>query len=98
MKKQKRHYPSDFKQQAIELLKTSGKSAAEIERELGITPGLLSRWKRKQDRHGIDAFPGPGHQIPTEVRVRQLEQELAIVQQERDILKKVVAIFSQPSK
>lgn len=43
MKKQKREYPESFKEQAVSLLRSRGRSAADIERELGITPGLLSR-------------------------------------------------------
>ena len=47
MKKSKRTYPAEFKLEAIQLWQNSDKSAAEIELELGITPGLLFRWKRK---------------------------------------------------
>lgn len=39
--RQYRKYAEDFKLEALELLKRGGKSAGEIERELGITPGLL---------------------------------------------------------
>jgi len=46
----------------------------------------------------IDAFPGTGHQKPLEEENRQLRRELDIVREERDILKKVVAIFSTGPK
>lgn len=46
MKKQKQEYLEVFKEQAVSLLRSCGRRAAEIERELGITPGLLSRWNR----------------------------------------------------
>jgi len=36
-----RKYTEEFKLAALELLKSSGKSAGQIERDLGITPGLL---------------------------------------------------------
>ena len=38
MNKQKREYPDAFKEQAISLLRSSGRSASDVERELGITP------------------------------------------------------------
>ncbi|MCB9423109.1 MAG: transposase [Ardenticatenaceae bacterium] len=41
--KQKREYPDEFKERAINLLRTTDRSASDIERELGITQGLLSR-------------------------------------------------------
>lgn len=36
-----RKYTEDFELEARELLKSSGKSAGQIERDRGITPGLL---------------------------------------------------------
>jgi len=98
MKKDKRVYTQEFKQEAIRLLETSGKSAAQVERELGITPGLLSRWKRRQEVDGEQAFPGHGRLTPEQERFRQLERENEVLRQERDILKKAVAIFAQPSR
>lgn len=97
MTKVRRQYSREFKQEAVQLLKTSGKSASELERELGIGKGNLWRWKREFAADGEDAFPGQGRLTPDEERLRQLERENEILRQERDILKKAIAIFSQPS-
>jgi transposase len=97
MTKVRRQYSREFKQEAVQLLKTSGKSASELERELGIGKGNLWRWKREFAADGEDAFPGQGRLTPDEERLRQLERENEILRQERDILKKALAIFSQPS-
>ena len=94
----KKTYSSEFKLEALRLLETTGKSAASLERELGIGQGGLSRWKRAQDREGEQAFPGHGHCTSEQERLRQLERENEILRQERDILKKAVAIFSHPSR
>ncbi len=40
------------------------------------------------------AFPGRGQLPPEQEKIRQLEQKLVIAEQERDILKKAVAITS----
>ena len=98
MTKARRQYSREFKQEAVQLLETSGKSASELERELGIGKGNLWRWKRKFAANGEDAFPGHGRLTPEQERLRQLERENEILRQERDILKKAVAIFSHPSK
>jgi transposase len=45
MKKTRRTYTPEFKREALGLLETSDKSAAQIERDLGISAGCLSRWK-----------------------------------------------------
>jgi len=97
MSKARKQYSREFKQEAVELLKTSGKSASELERELGIGKGNLWRWKRKLAADGEDAFPGHGRLLPEQERMRQLERENEILHQERDILKKAVAIFSRPN-
>jgi transposase len=98
MKKTRRNYTREFKREAVRLLETSGKSAAQIERDLGIGAGCLWRWKQEFSASGEQAFPGQGRLTPEQGRIRQLERENEILRQERDILKKAVAIFSQPSR
>ena len=98
MKKSRRTYTREFKLEALRLLETSDKSAAQIERDLGISAGCLYRWKRELAADGKDAFPGQGRLTPDQERVRQLERENELLRQERDILKKAVVIFSHPSQ
>jgi transposase len=94
----RRQYTREFRLEAVRLLETSGKRVSQLERELGIGRGNLSRWKKQLAAHGEDAFPGHGRLTPEGERLRQLERENEILRQERDILKKAVAIFSRPSK
>ena len=94
----RRTYSREFKMRAVQLYETSGKSAAEIERELGIGDGCLLQWRKKLAAEGKSAFPGHGRLSPEQEEILQLKRELEIVRQERDILKKAVAIFSRPSK
>ena len=96
MNKNRRQYTREFKLEALRLHETSGKSAAQIERDLGIGSGNLYRWKRKLSKDGQDAFPGHGRLAPEQERIQQLERENEILRQQRDILKKAVAIFSHP--
>jgi transposase len=98
MKKTRRTYSSEFKLEAVRLAETSDKSLSQIERDLGIPNGNLWRWKRKFAADGEDAFPGHGRQTPEQERIRRLEREIQILRQERDILKKAVAIFSHPNR
>ncbi len=42
-----RAYAKEFKLEALELLKRGDKSAGALERELGITPGLLLKWRQR---------------------------------------------------
>jgi len=78
MTPKKRTYPAEFKQEAVRLWETTGKSDMAIERELGITHGLLNKWKRKLKDEGAAAFSGRGHLTPELEKIRQLERKLAI--------------------
>ena len=90
----RRTYNRTFKLQALELAKSGQKSISQIERDLGITPGLLHKWKARMKADGPQAFPGKGHLKEDEELIRQLKRENEVLRQERDILKKAVAIFS----
>ena len=62
---------------------------------------MLVRWRMEQSSYGIRAFPGQGklmHGTDQEEEIRRLKKELAIAQEERDILKKATAIFSRTPK
>jgi transposase len=94
----KKVYTREFKLETLRLLKSSGKTKADLERELGLYQGQLSLWEKAFNKEGgkvEQAFPGTGHQSDAEAEVSRLRRELEIVRQERDILKKAIAIFSK---
>ncbi len=95
MQKVQKTYTAEFKREAVRLVQTSGKSIAQVARELGISDTSIHQWRKELAEHGSQAFPGSGHQTAQEEEVRQLKRELEIVKQERDILKKAVGIFSR---
>lgn len=91
----RRTYSKEFKAEALTLLRTSGKTMHAVEQELGLSHGLLKQWKRRADQDGEQAFPGHGKLKADDAELRQLRRENDILRQERDILKKAMAIFSQ---
>jgi transposase len=98
MTKKQQKYSKEFKLETIELARTSGKTDSQVERELGLSRGCLYNWRKEVERDGVQAFPGKGRLKADAEYVRGLERELAIVQQERDILKKVLAIFTRSQR
>jgi len=80
------------------LLRTSGKSKSQLERDLGLYPGQLKAWQRAMAHEGEQAFPGTGHQTGSDEELRRLRRENEILRQERDILKKALAIFTPSPK
>lgn len=93
-----RKYSKEFKVEALELLKRGDKSAGQLERELGITPGLLVKWRARYQIVATEGQPaqiGPSDMEAAKAEIRRLQRELANVEEEREILKKVVNIFSR---
>jgi len=91
-------YDKEFKLEAIRLASEPGNTQTGIERDLGISQGIISRWKRQLLEDGKDAFPGKGHLKPGDEEMRRILRENERLRRERDILKKAVAIFSEDPK
>jgi len=91
-------YSKEFKEEAVRLAQTSGKSIAQIARELGISDSAIHGWRRELAEHSQEAFPGKGHQTALEEENRRLKRENEILRQEREILKKAMSIFSRESR
>jgi transposase len=89
-------YNKTFKQEAVRLVKTSGKSQRQIANDLGVGMSTLSRWCSEMEEHGERAFVGSGNLQPEAEELKRLRRENDILRQERDILKKALAIFSHP--
>jgi len=96
MQSEHRAYEKTFKIEAVHLVQTSGKSISQIAKDLGIPDSNLCRWCQQYGVGGEQAFVGSGHVPPQEEEVRRLRRENELLRQERDILKKAVAIFSHP--
>ena len=92
----RRKYSKEFKVDAVELMMRSNKSFTEIAASLGIRADLLRRWEKEYSANKTAPFPGSGHlKDPEDERFRKLERELRIVTEEREILKKALAVFSR---
>lgn len=63
----KASYTDEYKQQALELWRASGRSAAKVAAELGIRPPLLYRWARTERPPSASSPPG-------QKRLRNLEE------------------------
>jgi transposase len=90
-----KRYDKEFKIEAVRLTSEPGNTQAGIEQDLGISQGIISRWKRQLKSDGEYAFPGKGRLKPQDQETRDLKREVQRLRRERDILKKAVAIFSE---
>ena|SRR5258706_3741405 len=100
MKTKRRIYTAEFRQEALRLLDRSGKGVTAVERELGITRGLLYKW---QARYGQPVPAGENGTVRVsvselEAEIRRLKRENTVLLEEREILKKAVKLFSQEQR
>ena len=93
VKRQK--FTSEFKLEALRLMESSGKPAADLARELGVRRNQLYKCKEQLDRRGRQAFRGAGTGPEISDEVGRLKRELEKVKEERDILKKAAAYFAK---
>ena len=91
----RRKYDREFKLEAVRLVIQGGRPVVEVARDLGVHENLLYNWRRKYLDDTAHAFPGKGHLKPADEQMRCLKKELLDVKEERDILKKALAIFSK---
>ena len=97
VKKSRRTFDQQFKVDAVRMVAESGTSIAEVARNLGISRNQLDRWiKQLQGKKSPQAaFPGNGNLGADKKELEELRRELARVKEEREILKKAMAVFSR---
>ena len=97
LQSERRHFDRQFKLDALRYWSSTGKSGKVICRELGIpNRDYLKRWKQDLSEKGEEsAFPGHGNKLGPDAEVAHLRRQLRDIAEERDILKKALAILSK---
>lgn len=86
-------YTREFRENAVRLSMTAGKSAAGVARELGISLNTLRAWRKEFRR----TAPPPDNES-LEQENRRLRRELAEAREEAAVIKKAIAYFAQPPR
>lgn len=92
MGQQRRSFTSEFKQEAVNLCRHTGKSECQVARELGIPQSTLHRWMRQ-----AATMPAGASGFLATEELKVLRREVEQLRVERDILKKAVAFFAKES-
>ena len=93
-----RYFSREFKRDAVQLVTEKGMPVGKVARELDIHPNLLHLWRRRFLAEGEKVFTGRGRITPEVAEIRGLRKQLEKVRQERDILKKALAVFSRRNR
>ncbi len=98
MATRRKKFDRQFKLDAVRIVEESDRPIAEVARNLGVPPNMLYKWRNDFLADAKDAFPGKGNLKPEDAELRKLRRELELVREERDILKKALAVFSRPGR
>ena len=94
-KQKKTFFDLEFKKEAVRLASDPNRRTKDVAAELGVHPFSISRWKKEfrdaKNKGKIKKVSGE----PKDARVKYLERKLAKTEEENEILKKAIAIFSQ---
>lgn len=88
-------YPEEFRREAVELVRSSGRSVNEIAKDLGVSGQSLGNWVKQAD---IDKGRKPGLSTEDREELRRLRRENRVLREEREILKKAAAFFAKESE
>ena len=84
-------YPEEFRREAVRLVLTTDKSAAQVARDLGISDKTLGNWVRVEQEKGR-----PGALSEDErLELKRLRKENSELKTEREILRKAAAYFAK---
>jgi len=92
---QRRKFGSEFKIEAVRLIKGRGVSVAQAARDLDVHENVLRKWVKDFGADPAQAFPGQGQMKPEQLEIERLRREVVKLKAERDILKKATAFFAR---
>ena len=89
-------YTSQFKTEVAKAALKS-KTYAEVSKKYGVDRTNVRKWADAYEKYGALAFEDNGPEIFQQQRIRDLERQIAELQEENEILKKATAFFSKRS-
>jgi transposase-like protein len=98
--KTRRKFDTTFKLEAVRNWLGSGKSAAVVAKELGLSEGLLFAWRKLLPPDAAGGRAAAGGRRPAvsdlQSQLEGAQREIRHLREQRDILKKTLGILSEP--
>jgi transposase len=85
-------YPEEFRREALELLKLTGKPVSQVTKDLGVSEQTLFNWRRQAQ---IDEGKREGLTTEEREELRRLRKEVRKLEMEKEILKEAAVFFAK---
>jgi transposase len=85
-------YPPEFRREALELLKLSGKPVSQVAKDLGVSEQTLFNWRRQGQ---VDEGKREGLSTEERDELRALRKQVRTLEMEKEILKKAAVFFAK---
>jgi transposase len=92
---ERRKFTTEFKIEAVRLVKVGGVTATQLARDLDVHVTVLRRWVKEFSADPSQPFPGQGQLKPDHAELVGLRREVTKLKAERNILKKAAAYFAK---
>jgi transposase-like protein len=93
-KRVRRTHTREFKAETVNLVRSGGRNASQVARELGLSDSLVRSWVAQAE---VDAGRGPAGALTTAEKeeLSQLRREVKVLRMEREILKQAATFFAK---
>jgi transposase len=95
-KQVRRMHTREFKADTVKLVRSGGRNANQVARELGLAHSLVHAWVAQAE---VDAGRGPANVLTTAEKeeLSHLRKEVKVLRMEREILKQAATFFAKES-
>jgi transposase-like protein len=93
-KRVRRTHTREFKADTVKLVRSGGRNASQVARELGLSDSLVRTWVTQAE---VDAGRGPASALTTAEKeeLSHLRREVKVLRMEREILKQAATFFAK---
>lgn len=94
----RKKFSVEYKMEIIKLVTEQGKKVTHVANDIGLNEATVRRWVKEYTTHGESAFPGKGNLRPEDEDLRKMNKKIADLEEENEILKKAMRIFTNHVK
>jgi len=91
-------FTAEYKKEIKKLVTEGGKKISDVAKDIGVSDTSKIKWIKLYSQHGNQASSGKGYLRPEDEELRKLKKKIFDLEEENEILKKAIRIFTKPEK